>query len=293
MRRSFLILFTLVLTILAGTVSFFTQNSAPTSRPTENVMISVKPTPRLPLLTFEPELTGITEPETPKSNLAHNDLRQCSKNTGLKWVALLKVSGVYRTEAPNINYCPWEEDAWGGYYPIKYKQDDSTLFIFENNGLIKPGPTETVLDNLMLNQGHSASRSDTAEADSDKFYLIRDDDSSYIKNIDLENRHYKLRSARVTDINEQPSLALVLEWEGTIQPLRLYELDQRLLGNIVWLGDLDNDKKLDMLIQYFPVNGDGVTEILYLSSPASKGQLVSPYAIYKPVDSRQCPQSQH
>lgn len=123
--------------------------------------------------------------------------------------------------------------------------------------------------------------------------MLREDDAGggpYLKILSFHGLEYRLRSVRASDVDHINVVALVLDDGKLIQPLQIYYFDNRVLGDLVWVGDLDNDRKVDLLLRYYPVNGDGVTEVLYLSSAAEENQLVAPSATYYPIESRHCPE---
>lgn len=112
--------------------------------------------------------------------------------------------------------------------------------------------------------------------------------NGYLQTVIFEDTTYKFRIASATNSDGSRSNVFLIESNGLTQFILEHDTDQRTFGDILWMGDLDNDLRLDLLFSYPPINGDGMTATLYISSLARRGELFRPYATYFPRDSRQC-----
>ena len=93
--------------------------------------------------------------------------------------------------------------------------------------------------------------------------------------VDSTLKRYNLAISRDTGHNFWDTQKLVFQRNGIKQEVKSPSSD----GNwfLLWCGDLDGDGNDDYIIQF----GDkGAKTILYLSKPASKGQLLKPVAVY-------------
>lgn len=53
-----------------------------------------------------------------------------------------------------------------------------------------------------------------------------------------------------------------------------FSYDNRFVGNLYWVGDLDSDGKLDLFMNFWNYEKGYYSSGLFLSSEAKKGQLV-------------------
>lgn len=233
---------------------------------------------------FVPEFTNIRTPEIDGIDLTQGDLRSCAVQPGRKWLALYQDRGKYFLERRKVNYGKWEDDAWGGYFPMRYKNDDTSLFVIQDTGKIKPGQVATYLvKSDYFTDGEKSSGTQ----------IIHEGvDAPYKRIISVGDTTYTLRTVQATDANNDKVIAILLENGTSRQFIFSDDFRHCYLGDIAWIGDLDHDGKIDLALEYPPVNGDGVTTVLYISSLAKPGDMVTPYAVYHPISARQCPQSQ-
>jgi hypothetical protein len=93
----------------------------------------------------------------------------------------------------------------------------------------------------------------------------------YSRDFNLNDSWYTLRVSKGVNNQREPVSVLVLEHEGKSQIVTInYE---NVIGNLLWIGDLDADGKIDLYIDRFNEKGFNGVE-LYLSSHATEGQFV-------------------
>lgn len=97
-------------------------------------------------------------------------------------------------------------------------------------------------------------------------------ETGYKHDFNLNESWYTLRVATAVDNRGSKIAALVLEHEDKSQIVTVnYD---GIIGNLLWIGDLDNDGKIDLYIDQFNEKGyNGVG--LYLSTHAAPGKMVN------------------
>lgn len=92
----------------------------------------------------------------------------------------------------------------------------------------------------------------------------------------LGNQTYVLRTSRGITKDQTKVAVLVLELYGAtqiIKQIQHFEGDRDIFGDLLWVGDLDNDGKLDLYFDEFNEKGSTATE-LHTSTQAEPGKLV-------------------
>ena len=81
--------------------------------------------------------------------------------------------------------------------------------------------------------------------------------------------------------SNKKSFALILDDENTSQIIHVvYGEPGNVIGNLLWIGDLDVDGKLDLYMDFYSYEKGYFDSGLFLSSKAKKGQLVKQAASF-------------
>lgn len=98
----------------------------------------------------------------------------------------------------------------------------------------------------------------------------------------LGKKDYALRVNRGLTNSNQKVTALTLSLGGVSQAITyapFFDMEDR-VGRLIWVGDLDRDKKLDLYLDYSGYESCGFSAGLYLSTAAKKGELVRQVAVF-------------
>jgi len=174
------------------------------------------------------------------------------------WLGLFKRGNKYSLERVKARFGQPLKDDLAGFVPISLPKTKNSVVFFSHGDTIKPGPAKTL-------------------------YSPRKDDDfagiGFRKDLDIGGLRYTLRISSGTRGTE-PVLVAVLE-EGGKQDVLYFGPDDGFgLGRFEWVGDIDDDQKLDVLFFFYALNGGYERQILFLSSAAKNGHLVKPYAFY-------------
>jgi len=146
------------------------------------------------------------------------------------------------------------------------------FFAIKNLNAVKKGPVTTLFH---------LKRSAENEDGSPDFVEISD---GFRREYTLGNETYILRTSYGLTSDGTKTAVLLLESGGKIQLLkqiryvtpdreRPFEGERNIIGNLLWVGDMDGDGKLDLYLDEFNEKGFTYTE-LHISSQAADGNLV-------------------
>lgn len=97
----------------------------------------------------------------------------------------------------------------------------------------------------------------------------------FIREFKLGEKKYTLQIKDALTESGEKMLALVLETEGISQVVTYgYFFNGEYLGNLLWVGDIDGDEKLDLYMNDNDYEKGSFSSSLFLSSEAEKGKLV-------------------
>ncbi|HMJ08004.1 MAG TPA: hypothetical protein VK468_03305 [Pyrinomonadaceae bacterium] len=211
------------------------------------------------------ESTDYRHFQTVDKGSAYLRLSEMDAGTKGPWLAMFKRGTRYSLESLDVSIGPTLSDDFGRYHRLRFRDSKKAMILLSNSSELRPGPVTTL---------HWTPRS----FDDNKAELLGD---GYRREFALGGRTYVLRVGSGTTIDDIPASVLVLESEGK-QDILYYRsyLGNGTFGALVWVGDLDNDGKLDLHFSYFDVNGGGQSDILFISSFAKEGHLVQPYAFF-------------
>ncbi|NOT49251.1 MAG: hypothetical protein HOP17_16090 [Acidobacteria bacterium] len=188
---------------------------------------------------------------------------EITKETARPWLGLFKRGSTYSLETVDVKFERPQTDDFGVFIPMRFRDSQKALFLFGHDDRIKPGTVKTL---------HEMPYGGDEES------LIGD---GFRKDFDIGGRTYTLRVGSGISETNSPVLVAVLEAEGKRDMLYFRPDHTGNIGRFEWVGDLDNDERLDLLFSFFAVNGGGKNYILFLSSIASSDHLVQPYAFFE------------
>lgn len=167
-----------------------------------------------------------------------------------------------RAKVKRLNSISWPGDE----RDAKLSFDIPGRQIFAVSGLstIGQGPVLTL---------HNRKRWAEKENGEPDFVEISD---GFRREFSIGDQTYILRTSRGTTKDHTKVAVLVLELNGTTQILKQihhFGGDRDIFGSLLWVGDIDNDSKLDLYFDEFNEKGFTATE-LRLSTLAEPGKLV-------------------
>ena len=149
---------------------------------------------------------------------------------------------------------------------IKFKKKNSPLLLLKNAKNLKEGMVVTLFREKSFDSEDAPDNSNT---------MYR----GFMREFQIGERKYTLRTADASTKSGETVLALVLE-SGNVSQIVTYGryFDADYLGNLLWVGDLDGDGKLDFYMNINDYEKGYFGSNLYLSSEAEKGKLVKEIA---------------
>jgi hypothetical protein len=193
---------------------------------------------------------------------------EVSAKSGENWLGLFKQNDGFYLTSTKINVKrvydeivdESENQKTGKMVSVNNKTEP--LFLIKNASELKAGKTETLFG--------IANPNEFDENNPSKEFRI---DSPY--DFTFNNENYSLKVEKVFNAKTEIVYALILEATGTKQILNVSNEDY--LGSLYWVGDLDQDNKLDFFIT--PYVKENISESsLFLSSEAEENNLVKKIA---------------
>lgn len=187
--------------------------------------------------------------------------------TGEMWLGLFTKNGVYELRSVPASVKQLRSVSWPGDErdaKLTFGNSSTPIFAVRNINTLKPGPVTNVYH-----------RPSPAEIERRNF-PIPSLEEGYNQDFKLNENWYSLRVSRGTTKDGTAVAILILEHNGENQVVYINNQvvgDKDIIGELLWVGDLDNDGKLDLYIEpYNEKGGFGVD--LFLSSLAEPGKLV-------------------
>lgn len=157
----------------------------------------------------------------------------------------------------------FDEERW---VSIKLERSVKPFILIKNSKQLEQGKVTTLF--------HKISQSDEEIYD-DSNVMNR----NFSRDFQFNNRNYKLVVKDAETKSGEKVLALVLETENESQIVTYGNyFNGEYLGHLLWVGDLDNDGKLDFYMSFNDFEKGNFDSKLYLSSEAEKGKLVKEVA---------------
>lgn len=194
-------------------------------------------------------------------------------NNGEKWLGLFEKDEKFyiKKTQVRVKFDP-EYEGYGDedYMRLTTSDKGNPVFILANARRLKPGPVES----LYLRPSYE-------EIERRRLY-DKPTKIGYEENFSLGGNEYVIRVGRGLTNENVKVIMMTLSLNGISQPITYlpYNSDDDTVGHLVWIGDLDGDKKLDLYMDHDGYETCGFSSRLFLSSAAKKGELVRQTAAF-------------
>lgn len=227
---------------------------------------------------FKPEIFGLedfSDQEILEHKMKLLDLVETGNNfykdeavakSGETWLGVFEKDGQYIFRHTKLKVVPEtrKDYGWDDSVIIKIKDKTKPMFLLKNAGNIGKGEIKTLF--------RSKPYLESNENDRKSVVLDRD----FNKEFRLGDEKYILKvKFGLTKSNDKVSV-LILEHNQTSQIVTYNTFFEKgdYIGDLLWVGDLDNDGKLDFYLSDYGFEKGGIGLSLFLSSKAGKGKLV-------------------
>jgi len=197
--------------------------------------------------------------------------------TGQVWLGLFETKGKYslqRTSVRVVLESKAKDPDYEDSVRLQFDQKTIPVFILKNAKSLRPGAVATTY--------HRPS----PEEISSRNLPIKSLTFGYYEEFHQFGDVYKLRVAAGTTVDKTKVNVLVLETKDATQVLtyNLYYRDSSTvynsIGDLLWIGDLDGDNKLDLYFSDFGFEKGGFGSNLFLSTEADPEKLVKQIATF-------------
>ena len=185
-----------------------------------------------------------------------------------KWLGLFKQKNQYVLERRTVSYGKLATSDFGSFAPMTFKDSSSAVLLLSDRGSIKPGSVKTLfIEPRFSDEKHSYP-----------YKLV----IGFRSDFKLGSNTFVVRVAPVILKGGNPASALMIEHDHQAQAIWYspYLDADGFMGELDWVGDIDNDGRLDMKFSYYRQNGGQLESILFLSSFANEGKLLGIAASY-------------
>lgn len=212
------------------------------------------------------KLIDISEFKSPDETWPSYSRTELEAKSGENWLGLYESGGKVSLAETKVRRSPRHGYIGPGdelYDWLHYERKGQLLFIVKGIGELKPSNVATIF-----------LRTRTKNSETESL------DVGYRRIFNFAGREYVLRVTTGIQRDDERVNVLVLESGGTSQIVTVnrYYKDQYTLynsiGELLWVGDMDGDGKLDLYFSDFGFEKGGFGSNLYLSSPAKAGNLV-------------------
>lgn len=194
---------------------------------------------------------------------------EISAKSGENWLGLFKQKDGFYLASTKINVKRVYDEILDGSENEKTGKMVSVnnkiepLFLIKNASKLNAGKVVTLFGIATVNEFHENSSSKELSVESPDDFTFK-------------NKKYSLKVEKVLNSKAEIVYALILEMNETKQILNVSNED--FLGSLHWVGDLDQDDKLDFYISPF-VKENLSESSLFLTSEAEKNNLVKKIAL--------------
>lgn len=188
--------------------------------------------------------------------------------SGEAWLVLTKREGKYSFIKAKATVTRKGTYSFAGDEPdvqLKFDKPGVPIIAVRNIKSLRPGPVSTLYHRPSYDELDRQNRS------------IDPMGTGYRQAFVLNDRTYVLRVSNGLHRDGTPENVLVLE-NGGITQIVAQNYDE--IGNLLWVGDMDNDGKLDLYFDEANEKG-GFYVGLYLSSEADPGKLLKRVALFE------------
>jgi len=229
---------------------------------------------------FDPQIKGLedfpewdqTKYKTKLVDVEHsnNSYRKSEvvAKTGENWLGLYIDSENSYIKNSKVKVISDDEYGYADEETVKleFRQNRKPFILLKNSKSLKEGSVTTLYHKVY----------DCDEEVQDTSNVIN---RNFHRDFQINNVNYRLSAKDAETKSGEKVLALVLEteYESQIVTYGPY-FNGEFLGHLLWVGDLDNDGKIDLYINFNDFEKGYFDSKLYLSSEAEKGKLVKEVA---------------
>lgn len=210
------------------------------------------------------KLIDISEFQSPDEQWPSYSRDDLDVRSGETWLGLYASKGQLQLASTKVTRSPLNGYIGPGDQPydwLKYERKGELLFLVKGVPQLKPGKVTTLF----------------SSESSDKRVSL---EGGYKRTFRLGDNTYELRVTTGLQHDGGKVNVLILESGGKTQVVKFnhYYKDHNtlynIIGDLIWAGDMDGDGKLDLYFSDYGFEKGGFGSCLYLSGPASNGQLV-------------------
>lgn len=184
------------------------------------------------------------------------------------WLGLFIDSEISYLKNSKIKIVSSDEYGYSDEETVKFKflQNKKPFILLKNSKSLKEGNVTTLFHKI-------------SQDDDENYYESDVINRNFSRDFQLNDKNYKMVVKDAETKSGDKVLALVLETENESQIVTYgHYFDGEYLGHLLWVGDLDNDGKLDFYMSFNDFEKGYFDSKLYLSSEAEKGKLVKEVA---------------
>lgn len=149
---------------------------------------------------------------------------------------------------------------------IKLEKSSKPFIFIKNSKILKDGKVTTLFHKVSQDEDENYFNSDVMNR-------------NFSRDFQLNDKSFRMVVRDAETKSGDKVLALVLETESKSQVVTYgHYFGGEYLGHLLWVGDLDNDGKLDFYMSFNDFEKGYFDSKLYLSSEAEKGKLVKEVA---------------
>lgn len=183
--------------------------------------------------------------------------------SGEIWLGLFGKNNDYNLRQTKVRLRNSTYESGLDWTDISVKSKEKPLFLVKNLKSIGAGKVNTLFRGNTLNE-------------TDENIQTTEIGKGFFREFKLGEKVYTLRVEQGLSEDQKPIAVLILQTGGESQIIDfvwVYD-DYVSLGSLYWVGDLDNDGKLDLYKDFWNYEKGYYLSGLFLSSEAKKGQLV-------------------
>lgn len=231
---------------------------------------------------FEPEIFNIVpdwEEDEPEFKMKLIDVLEIGNGyrkeevlvkSGEIWLGLFEENGKFCLRNTKVRVRPERRQNYGNDVVIRVKDKTEPKFLLKNADNLREGKIETLFNRPTYKEAERLGIELTSL------------NKGFVQEFQLGKRKYTLRVKAGLTTAQDKILVLILESGNASQIISTTSYFEKgdYVGDLLWVGDLDRDGKLDLYMNYYTYEKGGYGSSLFLSSEAEKGKLVKEIASF-------------
>lgn len=190
--------------------------------------------------------------------------------SGETWLGLFKEKDKFVLQATKVKVSPERRPNYANDVMLKLDKSSKPKFLLKNAGKLRTGEVATLFSR--------PTSEEIQESDAEYESMKKD----FIREFHLKNQKYTFRVKNGLTESGDKVLILFLESGNKTQIITIDSFFEEgdFVGDLLWVGDLDRDGKLDFYMNYNSHEKGGYGASLFLSSEAEKDKLVKEVAYF-------------